>query len=161
MAFERKRTAAAIDEIFFFHSTRCEDLMDWFDISTTEYLCINRYSVLVPPPHKGRESSAPRIVRLLQFLRYDGPPPLPLDSVRLSLHDELFAAAPPHLDKGGLDDGAIEIERRDALGRARGEMDAVQTTAGRTEGRREPPKGLLLVLGAIASRFALFEDWID
>jgi hypothetical protein len=96
-------------------------------------------------------------MRLLQFLRYDGPPPLPLESVRLSLHHALlFAASAPDLDKARHDDGAIKIERRNALRRSRGEMYAVQTTARRTEGRLEPPERLLF-LGPFISGSALFE----
>jgi hypothetical protein len=37
-------------------------------------------------------------------------------------------------------------------------MYAVQTTARRTEGRLEPPEGLVL-LSPLISRSALFEDW--
>ncbi len=47
----------------------------------------------------------------------------------MSLHYAvLFAAAsapPPHFDKGRLDDGTIEIKRRDARRRARSKMYAV------------------------------------
>ena len=94
-------------------------------------------------------------MRLLQFLRYDGPPPLPLECVPLSLHHAFLAPSAPNLDKGRLDDGVIEIERGDALRRGRGEVHAVQTTACRTEGGREPPEGLLLLL--LGPRSALFE----
>jgi hypothetical protein len=141
-------------------------LRNWFDISTTENLCVNRYSVQYPhdirvKKEKKKKESAPRIVCVLQFLRYDGPPPLPLESARLSLHHALlFATGAPHLNKVRLDDGAIEIECRNALRRGGGEMYAVQTTARRTEGRLEPPEGLVL-LSPLISRSALFEDWKD
>ena len=115
---------------------------------------------------KGDNVCAPGIMGLLQLLRHDGPPPFPLESVRLSL-DHAFAAVgatfgpcAPHLDKLRLDDGVIEIEGRDARRRGRSEMYTVQTTAGWTERRGEPSEGLLL-LGPFVSCSALFEDWKD
>jgi hypothetical protein len=100
-------------------------------------------------------------MRLLQFLRHDGPPPFPSASVRLFLRHTFaaFRASAPHLDKGRLDDSRIEIERGDARRRGRGEMYAVQTTASRTESRGEPSEGLFLT--AFISSSALFKDWKD
>lgn len=111
---------------------------------------------------------APRIVGLLQLLRNDNSPPLPVESARLPLYHAFatacatFAFGPctPHLDKLRLDDRAIEIERRDARRRGRSEMYAVQTTAGWAERRGDPSERLLL-LGPFVSCSALFEDWKD
>lgn len=47
MTPEEIRTAAAISDIFFFHSTSAEDFRAWFDTSTTENLCVNGNSVLL------------------------------------------------------------------------------------------------------------------
>ncbi len=103
---------------------------------------------------------------LLQLLRYDGPPPLPFESVRMSPHHTFAAASAalgpraPHLNKLRLDDSIIEIERRDARRRGRSEVYTVQTTARWTERRREPSEGLLF-LGTFVSSSAFFEDRKD
>jgi hypothetical protein len=104
----------------------------------------------------------PRIVHLLQLGRYDGPPPLPLEAVGLLPHHGFAALGPlacSDLNKLRLDDGAVEIERRDARRRGRGEMYAMQTAARLTE-RREPSEWRLL-LGPFVSCSALFEDRKD
>jgi hypothetical protein len=84
--------------------------------------------------------------------------------MRRFLHHAFTAALrarAPNLfrDEGRLDDRAIKIERRNARRRGRHEMHAMQTAARRTEGRREPPKGLLLGLPISCSAF--LEDWED
>jgi len=113
-----------------------------------------------------REMGVPRIVHLLQLVRYDGPPPLPLETVGLLLHHAFSAAraalgplACSHLNKLRLDDGAVEIERRDTRRRGRGEMYAMQTAARWTE-RRVPSEWRLLI-GPFVSCSALFEDRKD
>ena len=115
---------------------------------------------------KDEREGVPRIVHLLQLVRYDGPPPLPLETVGLLLHHAFSATraalgplACSHLNKLRLDDSAIKIKRRDARRRGRGEMYAMQTAACWTE-RSEPSEGPLL-LGPFVSCSALFEDRKD
>ena len=87
-------------------------------------------------------NDAPRIVRFLQLLRHDGPPPLPLETVRRYLLRHAFAAlrSHAHVRVSRFYERAIEIERCDARSRARREMHAVETAARRAERGREPPK---------------------
>jgi len=56
MAARETRTAAAISGIFFFHSASSEDLRYWFEISTTENLCVKVHSICMYLP--GRETAA-------------------------------------------------------------------------------------------------------
>jgi hypothetical protein len=56
MAARETRTAAAISGIFFFHSASSEDLRYWFEISTTENLCVKVHSICMCLP--GHETAA-------------------------------------------------------------------------------------------------------
>lgn len=104
-------------------------------------------------------------MHLLQLERYDGPPPLPLETVGLLLHHAFStarAALGPlasHQNKLRLDNGAVKIERRDARRRGRGEMYAMQTAARWTE--RSEPSEVPLLLSPFVSCSALFEDRKD
>ena len=99
-------------------------------------------------------NDSPRIVHFLQLLRHDGPPPLPLETVRRHLLRRAFVALRSLAHE--LDERAIEIERCDTRRRARREVHAMQTAARWAERGVEPPERLRICL--LVTFSSLLED---